>query len=85
MKTKIALDVKSLLLGAAAATLIIFGTGATGGNSAPGRFEARGVSSDGKVVLWDTQTGQSWTAIINANGNAVGSIGSPSFLTPKAN
>ncbi len=86
MKTKIELDLKSLVLGAAAAGVVFIGSGATsapGSSSAAGRFAVKAAGTEGKVVVLDTQTGQCWTAIINGNGQAVGTNGSPSFLTPK--
>ena len=85
MKTKIELDLKSLLIGAAAAAVIVFASGATSPAGASGRFAVKAASTDGKVVILDTATGQCWTAIINPNGQAVGNVGSVSFLTPKVN
>jgi len=85
MKTKIELDLKSLVIGAAAAAVVVAGSGATGSPGTAGRFAVKAAGTEGKVVVVDTLTGQCWTALINGNGQAVGAIGSVSFLTPKVN
>jgi hypothetical protein len=82
MKTKIELDLKSLALGAGIVALAVFASAANNGPSTVGRFQLA-ISNDGKVALADTTTGQCWTAVINSNGQATGTIGSNTFLTPK--
>jgi len=84
MKTKIELDLKSLALGAAIVGLAIFATAANSGPNTVGRFQLA-ISNDGKVALADTTTGQCWTAVINNNGQTLGTIGTNTFLTPKNN
>jgi hypothetical protein len=83
MKINIAIDLKSLALGAATAAVLIFAAGAASPAGTVGRFQVS-VGSDGKAAIVDTVTGQCWTAAINASGQAVGTIGTNTFLTPKS-
>jgi hypothetical protein len=79
MNAKIQFDVKSILLGAALAALLLLGTGATGEGSDPvGRYQVS-VGSDGKSAIVDTITGQAWVTQI-PNGQV---IGTSTYLTVK--
>jgi len=82
MKMKIEIDLKSLALGALAAAVVGLGVAATNVPPTVGRYQIV-ISNDGKAAVVDTVTGQCWTAFVNANGQASGTIGTPSFLTPK--
>ncbi len=75
MKTKIELDLKSLVLGAAAAAVVIFGAGAASGSSDHGPYQLR-IGLNGTTALVNTQTGQVWTAVIReSDGQAIGLSG----------
>lgn len=83
MKTKLALDLKSLLLGATAAAVVIFGTGAAGSPNSTGHYEVS-VCANGCAAVVNTVTGQVWTAHIQeSNGQAIGVTGNNTFLTKK--
>ncbi len=77
MKTKIELDLKSVLMGAAAAAVLIFSTGATSPVANVGRYQIS-VGGD-RAGIVDTVTGQSWTTQI-PTGQV---IGTNTFLTVK--
>jgi hypothetical protein len=84
MKTKIELDLKSLLLGAALTAALIFGAGASSGNPpVAGRYKMV-IGPEGKMAILDTTNGQCWTAVISGNGQTLpGVIGTNTFLGAK--
>jgi hypothetical protein len=77
MKTKIELDLKSVLVGAAATAVLIFSTGATTPVTNIGRFQVS-VGGD-RAAIVDTVNGQAWTTQI-PTGQV---IGTNTFLTTK--
>ncbi len=86
MKTKIELDLKSLLVGGAVVAALIFGTGASTGNPPiAGRYKLM-VGPEGKTAILDTTNGQCWTSAILANGQTAPNIvGNNPFLAAKNN
>ena len=80
-------EVSSLIIGAAAAAVVIFGTGAMGAStSASGRYQMC-IGGNGTAGVCDSITGQVWTAVISSNNGqaTTPTIGGHTFLTEKDN
>jgi len=70
MKTKIELDLKSLALGAAAAALVIFATGANIGSAANTGPYVLKIGATGAAAVVNTNTGQVWPEFIRPSDGA---------------